>query len=267
MAEDPYAVLGVAHDAPIDEIKRAYRALARDTHPDRNPEPDAEARFKRVAAAWEVLSDAHRRAAWHAAHDPGVRGTPRRFLEDFTDALERAEALVLEVLLPRYLDGFRGAGAEVAARFARDLTAGPPEAGLDGPRASWRGRRRARAWARRVDVCIDYGGAWAPVTVQRKFATRGWRIVFHPQAFWVAGIREPGALDAAVAEHLAARVVGVLAADAGVLGDLLGEDGLARARARDASVRAARLRTLAFWLAVATLAAVLITSGLLADAR
>ncbi len=62
MATDYYAVLGVARDASPEEIKKAFRVLARETHPDANPDdPQAEARFRQVAEAYEVLSDPERR--------------------------------------------------------------------------------------------------------------------------------------------------------------------------------------------------------------
>ncbi|MEX2423745.1 MAG: J domain-containing protein, partial [Acidimicrobiia bacterium] len=65
MAKDYYAALGVARDAPSEEIKKAFRRLARESHPDSNPgDPGAEARFREVAEAYEVLSDPQRRARY-----------------------------------------------------------------------------------------------------------------------------------------------------------------------------------------------------------
>ncbi|MCQ8239593.1 DnaJ C-terminal domain-containing protein [Rhizosaccharibacter radicis] len=63
MAQDPYELLGVGRDASADDIKRAYRSLARKLHPDLNPgDADAEARFKAINAAHGLLSDADKRA-------------------------------------------------------------------------------------------------------------------------------------------------------------------------------------------------------------
>jgi molecular chaperone DnaJ len=62
VAKDYYAILGVARDASTEDIKKAFRRLARETHPDANPgDPAAEARFREVAEAYEVLSDSDRR--------------------------------------------------------------------------------------------------------------------------------------------------------------------------------------------------------------
>ena len=62
---DYYATLGVEPDASPDEIKKAFRRLARATHPDANPgDPTAEARFREVAEAYEVLSDPEKRARY-----------------------------------------------------------------------------------------------------------------------------------------------------------------------------------------------------------
>jgi molecular chaperone DnaJ len=62
---DYYELLGVARDSTPDDIKRAFRRLARETHPDANPgDGEAEHRFRQIAQAYEVLSDPQRRAAY-----------------------------------------------------------------------------------------------------------------------------------------------------------------------------------------------------------
>ncbi len=62
--KDYYKVMGLQRDATQDEIKRAYRKLARKYHPDVSKEPDAEARFKEIGEAYEVLKDPEKRAAY-----------------------------------------------------------------------------------------------------------------------------------------------------------------------------------------------------------
>jgi len=57
MAKDYYDILGVPHNATIDEIKRAYRELALKYHPDRNKSKEAEEKFKEINEAYAVLSD------------------------------------------------------------------------------------------------------------------------------------------------------------------------------------------------------------------
>lgn len=74
MAKDPYKILGVERSAAADEIKRAYRRLAKESHPDRNPgDKSAEKRFKEIQAAYEVLGDADRRAQFDRFGEGGPR--------------------------------------------------------------------------------------------------------------------------------------------------------------------------------------------------
>ena len=70
MAADLYAVLGVSRDATAEEIKRSYRKLARELHPDVNPDPATQDRFKEVTAAYEVLSDPDKRQMYDLGGDP-----------------------------------------------------------------------------------------------------------------------------------------------------------------------------------------------------
>jgi molecular chaperone DnaJ len=74
VASDLYAVLGVSRDATAEEIKRSYRKLARELHPDVNPDPATQDRFKEVTAAYEILSDPDKRQMYDLGGDP--RGGP-----------------------------------------------------------------------------------------------------------------------------------------------------------------------------------------------
>ena len=74
MKRDPYEVLGVGRDAGDAEIKKAFRRLARELHPDVNPDdPAAEGRFKEAAEAYEIVSDPERRATYDRYGHEGLR--------------------------------------------------------------------------------------------------------------------------------------------------------------------------------------------------
>ncbi|GAB3059986.1 molecular chaperone DnaJ [Monashia sp. NPDC004114] len=103
---DYYAVLGVSRDASQEEIKKAYRRLARKLHPDVNPGPEAEEEFKRVSQAYEVLSDPQKRRSFDLGADPfatagGGFGAGAGF--SFSDVM----------------DAFFGAGAAAGSRGPR----------------------------------------------------------------------------------------------------------------------------------------------------
>src|SRR4051794_37125869 len=71
---DPYEVLGVGRDADESAIKKAFRRLARELHPDVNTDdPDAEEKFKEAAEAYEILSDPERRATYDRYGHEGLR--------------------------------------------------------------------------------------------------------------------------------------------------------------------------------------------------
>jgi len=93
LAKDHYAALGVRKDATPEEIKRAYRRLARQLHPDVNPDVATQERFKEVTSAYEVLSDPNKRQLYDMGGDPlsasgGVGGFGAGFggLGDIMDA-------------------------------------------------------------------------------------------------------------------------------------------------------------------------------------
>ena len=97
MAGDYYALLGVRKDASAHEIKSAYRRLARELHPDVNPDPETAEKFKEINQAYNVLSDPEKRQMYDLGGDPfagadaaagfggfGAAGFP---FSDFVDAV------------------------------------------------------------------------------------------------------------------------------------------------------------------------------------
>jgi DnaJ-class molecular chaperone len=87
---NPYETLGVASNASQDDIRKAYRKAAKDTHPDLNPgKPEAEKRFKEINAAYDIVGDADKRKRYDAGEidETGAERQPeRRFYREYAEA-------------------------------------------------------------------------------------------------------------------------------------------------------------------------------------
>src|SRR5918992_453858 len=119
---DYYELLGVSRDANPDEIKRAFRSLARELHPDVSEAPDAEHRFREVVEAYEVLSNSERRALYDRFGHAGLRSggfQPTTF--DLGSLSDLFSAFFGDDLFGVGGRAGRGRGADIAARVEIDL--------------------------------------------------------------------------------------------------------------------------------------------------
>src|SRR5207253_1068551 len=119
---DYYELLGVTREANADEIKRAFRRLARELHPDVSQEPDAEHRFREVVEAYEVLSNSERRQLYDRFGHAGLRSggfQPTTF--DLGDLSDLFSAFFGDDLFGVAGRGGRGRGADIAARVEIEL--------------------------------------------------------------------------------------------------------------------------------------------------
>ncbi|TDH35950.1 J domain-containing protein [Pseudohoeflea suaedae] len=138
MQDDPYAILGVQKTASAEEIKKAYRKLARTSHPDINPDdPAAEARFVKISAAYDLLKDPETRRRFdageidasgqekrdrnfyrdHAGNREGFSYRTTRDFEDFGDPAD----IFAEMFRQRSRGSSNGAGSSRFAMPGQDM--------------------------------------------------------------------------------------------------------------------------------------------------
>src|SRR5256885_11961234 len=130
---DYYELLGVSRTANPDEIKRAFRGLARELHPDVSSEPDADHRFREVVEAYEVLSNSERRELYDRFGHAGLRSggfQPSAF--DLGSLSDLFSAFFGDDLFGVGGRG-RGRGADIAAQVEIDLAEGLTGTKREGP--------------------------------------------------------------------------------------------------------------------------------------
>ena len=168
MPEDYYDRLGVERGASEAEIKKAFRRVARDLHPDVNRhDPEAEENFKRAAEAYEVLSDPERRRVYDAYGEEGLRGggwSPGAGFGDLEDVLAsffgRGDPLFADLF------GFGRSGpaaggdvaAEVEITLAEVLTGASRELSFDAVSACERCRGNGAEPGTPIHTCAECGG-------------------------------------------------------------------------------------------------------------
>src|ERR1700748_1951914 len=166
---DYYQIMGVARTATADEIKKAYRRLARKYHPDVSKEKDAEKKFKEVQEAYEVLKDPEKRAAYDQLGSDYKQGQQFRPPPDWGSGFEfrggprqgRARAGGAQT------GEFEGAGGFsdcFSSLFGARGFAGGQGAGFGGPSA-----RNARDHHARVDIDLEeaYSGTTRTLELKR----------------------------------------------------------------------------------------------------
>jgi molecular chaperone DnaJ len=164
--KDFYALLGVGKSASADEIKKAYRKLAMQYHPDRNPGAESEDKFKEIGEAYSVLSDPGKRAEYDKLRDAmasGYGGFPggRVHVQDFGFGEEFDVEDLLSQLFGQMGGGFgdafrvgRGGRVQAMPRRGRDVET---EVSLSFDEAVHGAERRVRVGGREVTIKIPAG--------------------------------------------------------------------------------------------------------------
>jgi curved DNA-binding protein len=151
--KDYYEILGIDRNGTQDEVKRAYRKLARKYHPDVSKEPDAEERFKEVNEANEVLKDPEKRAAYDRLGAQWQAGQEFRPPPEWNEGFEFRGG------------GYTDAGAEQFSDFFDTLFGGARAGPVQGARRAYRVRGEDRHARVLIDLEDSYHGATRTITL------------------------------------------------------------------------------------------------------
>ncbi|MDN5865554.1 MAG: DnaJ domain-containing protein, partial [Gammaproteobacteria bacterium] len=165
--KDYYKVMGVARDVSPDELRRAYRKLARKYHPDVSKEADAENRFKEVAEAYEVLKDPDKRKAYDELGDQWQAG------QDFRPppGYERQHDF--------HASNFSREDAAQFSEFFESLFGGRQPFGQQARNASFRARGQDIHAQIRIPLETAFHGVERMITLQVPEAEEGGRVALH----------------------------------------------------------------------------------------
>ncbi|MGE0311720.1 MAG: DnaJ C-terminal domain-containing protein [Lautropia sp.] len=195
--KDYYTVLGVARDASGDDIKRAYRKLARRYHPDVSKEPDAEAKFKELGEAWEVLKDPEKRAAYDALGRDCRAGEPFSPPPDWDAGFEFSGGPAGAGDAAGHSDFFEALFGHLRAQQARQRRATPEDGGWSrgaGTGAAT-GRLRGSDHHARIMIALEdaYRGATRTITLRAPSLDADGRVSLNERSVEVTipkGVRE-----------------------------------------------------------------------------
>lgn len=161
MSDDPYAALGLTKTATEAEIKKAYKRIARESHPDLNPgDPKAEARFKAASSAHDLLKDPERRARFDRGEiDAQGHDKPeRRFYREYAEGPEATYHTSRGFEDIDMSDVFSISSAAAPRAAAGAAAASPPAARTSTSR--WRSASSTRSTARRSASRCPAAGRW-----------------------------------------------------------------------------------------------------------
>ncbi len=196
--KDYYAVLGVARNASGDELRRAYRKLARRYHPDVSKETDAEAKFKELGEAWDVLKDPEKRAAYDALGKDWRDGQAFTPPPGWDAGFEFSGAPPEDAAGPGgHSDFFEALFGHLRARQARHgQRQGVPDAeGWARTADAGPGQRRGSDHHARIAIALEdaYRGATRTITLRAPVLDAAGRVSLHERSVEVTippGVRE-----------------------------------------------------------------------------